>query len=245
MKKALVIIPTYNEVENVKLVLEKTFSLKRFDVLIVDDSSPDGTAAAVNQLMPKYPKKLFLEVRNLKEGLGKAYIHGFKWALKNNYEYIFEMDADLSHDPNALIPMLELLESDVDFIVGSRYVDGINVVNWPLSRILLSYFASIYVRLITFMPIKDPTAGYVGYRRNVLEELNLDEIQFVGYAFQIEMKYKAWRKRFSFKEYPIVFADRKKGISKMNGNIIWEALYGVLDLRIKDFFKKQNGNSTD
>jgi dolichol-phosphate mannosyltransferase len=155
------------------------------------------------------------------------------------------MDADLSHDPNALIPMLELLESDVDFIVGSRYVDGINVVNWPLSRILLSYFASIYVRLITFMPIKDPTAGYVGYRQNVLEELNLDEIQFVGYAFQIEMKYKAWRKRFSFKEYPIVFTDRKKGISKMNGNIIWEALYGVLDLRIKDFFKKQNGNSTD
>ena len=245
MKKALVIIPTYNEVENVKLVLEKTFSLKRFDVLIVDDSSPDGTAAAVNQLMPKYPKKLFLEVRKDKEGLGKAYINGFKWALKNNYEYIFEMDADLSHDPNALIPMLELLESDVDFIVGSRYVDGINVVNWPLSRILLSYFASIYVRLITFMPIKDPTAGYVGYRRNVLEELNLDEIQFVGYAFQIEMKYKAWRKRFSFKEYPIVFTDRKKGISKMNGNIIWEALYGVLDLRIKDFFKKQNGNSTD
>ena len=245
MKKALVIIPTYNEVENVKLVLEKTFSLMRFDVLIVDDSSPDGTAAAVNQLMPKYPKKLFLEVRKDKEGLGKAYINGFKWALKNNYEYIFEMDADLSHDPNALIPMLELLESDVDFIVGSRYVDGINVVNWPLSRILLSYFASIYVRLITFMPIKDPTAGYVGYRRNVLEELNLDEIQFVGYAFQIEMKYKAWRKRFSFKEYPIVFTDRKKGISKMNGNIIWEALYGVLDLRIKDFFKKQNGNSTD
>ena len=245
MKKALVIIPTYNEVENVKLVLEKTFSLMRFDVLIVDDSSPDGTAAAVNQLMPKYPKKLFLEIRNHKEGLGKAYIHGFKWALKNKYEYIFEMDADLSHDPNALIPMLELLESDVDFIVGSRYVDGINVVNWPLSRILLSYFASIYVRLITFMPIKDPTAGYVGYRRNVLEELNLDEIQFVGYAFQIEMKYKAWRKRFSFKEYPIVFTDRKKGISKMNGNIIWEALYGVLDLRIKDFFKKQNGNSTD
>ena len=245
MKKALVIIPTYNEVENVKLVLKKTFSLKRFDVLIVDDSSPDGTAVAVNELLPKYPQKLFLEVRKDKEGLGKAYIHGFKWALKNNYEYIFEMDADLSHDPNALIPMLELLESDVDFIVGSRYVDGINVVNWPLSRILLSYFASIYVRLITFMPIKDPTAGYVGYQRNVLEELNLDEIQFVGYAFQIEMKYKAWRKRFSFKEYPIVFTDRKKGISKMNGNIIWEALYGVLDLRIKDFFKKQNGNSTD
>ena len=148
------------------------------------------------------------------------------------------MDADLSHDPNALIPMLELLESEVDFIVGSRYVEGINVVNWPLSRILLSYFASIYVRLITFMPIKDPTAGYVGYRRNVLEELNLDEIKFVGYAFQIEMKYKAWRKRFSFKEYPIVFTDRKMGISKMNRNIIWEALYGVIDLRIEDFFKK-------
>lgn len=245
MKKALVIIPTYNEVENVKPVLEKTFSLKRFDVLIVDDSSPDGTAALVKQLIPKYSKELFLEVRKHKEGLGKAYIHGFKWALKNNYEYVFEMDADLSHDPNLLVPMLELLESDVDFIVGSRYVEGINVINWPLSRILLSYFASIYVRLITFMPIKDPTAGYVGYRRKVLEGLNLDEIQFVGYAFQIEMKYKAWKKKFKFKEYPIVFIDRKNGVSKMNGNIIWEALFGVLDLRIEDFFKRQNGNSTD
>ena len=199
---------------------------------MVDDQSPDGTGAEVLEMISRFPHQLFLESRSDKTGLGSAYVHGFKWALRRDYEYIFEMDADFSHNPNELSPMLNILQKDSDVVVGSRYVKGVNVVNWPLSRILLSYFASLYVRLITSMPIKDATAGFVGYRRKVLESMDLDQIKFVGYAFQIELKYKAWLKKFKLEEHPIVFLNRTKGKSKMNGSIIWEALFGVLFLRI-------------
>ena len=236
MNKALVIIPTYDEVENIKTVIDKTLEVKGFDILVVDDSSPDGTADVVLELVKNHTGRLFLEQRAGKEGLGKAYIHGFKWALKKKYDFIFEMDADLSHDPKELSPMLDYLKSGIDLVIGSRYVKGINVVNWPLSRILLSYFASLYVRWITFMPIKDPTAGFVGYTRAVLEQLDFKRIKFVGYAFQIEMKYKIWRKEYQYKEHPIIFTNRELGVSKMNGEIIWEALSAVLILRIKSIF---------
>ena len=199
---------------------------------MVDDQSPDGTGAEVLEMISRFPHQLFLESRSDKTGLGSAYVHGFKWALRRDYEYIFEMDADFSHNPNELSPMLNILQKDSDVVVGSRYVKGVNVVNWPLSRILLSYFASLYVRLITSMPIKDATAGFVGYRRKVLESMDLDQIKFVGYAFQIELKYKAWLKKFKLEEHTIVFLNRTKGKSKMNGSIIWEALFGVLFLRI-------------
>ena len=233
MNKALVIIPTYNEVENIKKIIQMTLKLKAFDILVVDDSSPDGTADLVLELIKTHPNRLFLEQRVRKEGLGKAYIHGFKWALEKKYDFVFEMDADLSHHPKELPPMLACLKSDYDMVIGSRYVKGINVVNWPLSRILLSYLASLYVRWITFMPIKDPTAGFVGYTREVLEQLDFKKIKFVGYAFQIEMKFKIWNKGFRYKEHPIIFTNRELGVSKMNGKIIWEALSAVLILKIK------------
>ena len=217
MEKVLVIIPTYNEVENIKKVIEMILKDKAFNILVVDDSSPDGTANMVLELMKTRSKHLFLEQRVRKEGLGKAYIHGFMWALENKYDFIFEMDADLSHDPKELAPMLAYLKSDFDLVIGSRYIKGINVVNWPLSRILLSYMASLYVRWITFMPIKDPTAGFVGYTRAVLEQLDFKKIKFVGYAFQIEMKFKIWKKGFKSKEHPIVSTNRVLGVSKMNG----------------------------
>jgi len=236
MEKVLVIIPTYNEVENIKKVIEMTLNEKAFNILVVDDSSPDGTANLVLELMKTHSKRLFLEQRVRKEGLGKAYIHGFIWALENKYDYIFEMDADLSHDPKELSAMLAYLKSDFDLVIGSRYIKGINVVNWPLSRILLSYMASLYVRWITFMPIKDPTAGFVGYTRAVLEQLDFKKIKFVGYAFQIEMKFKIWKKGSKYKEHPIVFTNRVLGVSKMNGKIIWEALSAVLILRIRSIF---------
>ena len=236
MEKVLVIIPTYNEVENIKKVIEITLKNKTFDILVVDDSSPDGTANLVSKLMKTHSERLFLEQRVLKEGLGKAYIHGFIWALENKYDFIFEMDADLSHDPKELVPMLAYLKSDFDLVIGSRYIKGINVVNWPLSRILLSYMASLYVRWITFMPIKDPTAGFVGYTRAVLEQLDFKKIKFVGYAFQIEMKFKIWKNGSNYKEHPIVFTNRELGVSKMNGKIIWEALSAVLILRIRSIF---------
>lgn len=233
MKNTLIIVPTYNEIENIESLIEMIFENDLpLDVLVVDDQSPDGTANRVIQIMKTFPKRLFLESRADKKGLGTAYIHGFKWALRRDYEYIFEMDADLSHNPKELIPMLSLLQHDTDLIIGSRYIKGVNVVNWPLSRVLLSYFASVYVRLITGMPIKDSTAGFVGYRRNVLESINLDQVKFVGYAFQIELKYKSWLKKFKLVEHPIIFTNRAKGKSKMNGSIIWEALFGVLFLRI-------------
>jgi dolichol-phosphate mannosyltransferase len=232
MKNTLIIVPTYNEIENIESLIEMIFENDLpIDVLVVDDQSPDGTADRVIQIMKTFPKRLFLESRADKKGLGTAYIHGFKWALRRDYEYIFEMDADLSHNPKELIPMLSLLQHDTDLIIGSRYIKGVNVVNWPLSRVLLSYFASVYVRLITGMPIKDSTAGFVGYRRNVLESIDLDQVKFVGYAFQIELKYKSWLKKFKLVEHPIIFSNRTKGKSKMNGSIFWEALFGVLFLR--------------
>ena len=236
MEKVLVIIPTYNEAENIQKVIDLTLKDKAYDILVVDDSSPDGTADLVLELIKTHSNRLFLEQRARKEGLGKAYIHGFRWALENNYDFIFEMDADLSHDPKELSPMLDYLKSDYDLVIGSRYVKGINVVNWPLSRILLSYLASVYVRWITFMPINDPTAGFVGYTRTVLEQLDFNKIKFVGYAFQIEMKFKIWKKGYKHKEHPIIFTNRVLGVSKMNGRIIWEALSAVLILRIKSLF---------
>ena len=236
MEKALVIIPTYNEAENIKKVIEASIREKTFDVLVVDDSSPDGTSSIVKEVIKSNPKKIFLEVRKNKDGLGRAYVHGFKWAIKNKYDYIFEMDADFSHNRSELITMLEYLKKGYDMVIGSRYIKGINVVNWPLSRILLSYLASVYVRVITSMPIKDPTAGFVGYKREVLEAIVLDKVKFVGYAFQVEMKYKTWRKKFSYIEHPIIFTNRALGFSKMDGRIIWEGLLGVLILRINDIF---------
>ena len=236
MEKALVIIPTYNEAENIKKVVEASIREKKFDVLVVDDSSPDGTATIVNEIIESNPNKIFLEVRKKKDGLGRAYIHGFKWAISNKYDYIFEMDADFSHNPSELNTMLGYLKEGKDMVIGSRYIKGINVVNWPLGRIILSYLASVYVRLITSMPIKDPTAGFVGYKREVLEAIALDKVKFVGYAFQVEMKYKTWRKKFSIIEHPIIFTNRSLGLSKMDGRIIWEGLLGVLILRINDIF---------
>jgi len=236
MEKVLVIIPTYNEAENIKKVIEAIIREKKFDVLVVDDSSPDGTATVVKEIIKSYPNKIFLEVKKNKDGLGRAYIHGFKWAMDKMYDYIFEMDADFSHNPNELVTMLDYLKEGKDMVIGSRYIIGINVVNWPLGRIILSYLASAYVRLITSMPIKDPTAGFVGYKREVLEAIELDKVKFVGYAFQVEMKYKTWRKKFSYIEHPIIFTNRTLGLSKMDGRIIWEGLLGVLILRINDIF---------
>ena len=236
MTTSLVIIPTFNEKENIAEIVNYVFQLKKpFDILVVDDNSPDGTAQIVQDLQKKYPQQLHLLNRKAKEGLGKAYIAGFKWALEKKYDYIFEMDADFSHPPDKLLDLLKTLENDeADLSVGSRYLKGrINVVNWDLKRILLSYFASIYVRMITGIPVKDTTAGFVGYKRKVLKTFNFDAIEFVGYAFQIEMKYKAWKKGFRIKEVPIIFTDRIKGKSKMHGGIISEAVWGVLKMRFR------------
>ena len=239
---SLVIIPTYNEIENAEAIIEAVFELeKEFHVLIVDDNSPDGTAQKVRQLQEKYPQKLFLEVRKEKAGLGTAYIHGFKWALDKEYEYIFEMDADFSHDPKDLPRLYNACAKEgYDLAIGSRYVKGINVLNWPIDRILLSYGASFYVKLITGMRVHDPTAGFICYKRKVIASINLDEIQFIGYAFQIEMKFRAYLKKFTIKEVSIVFKDRVKGTSKMNGKIISEAVFGVLSMKFKSIFNKTN-----
>ena len=234
MKKSLVIIPTYNEKDNIQDIINKVFQLERnFDILVVDDNSPDGTAQIVSKLQKEFPGKLFLLNRPEKKGLGKAYIAGFKWAIQHQYDFIFEMDADFSHPPEKLVNLLEVLEKNqADVSIGSRYLKGrINVVNWDLKRILLSYFASIYVRMITGIPVKDTTAGFVGYKKEVLQSFHFDKIKFVGYAFQIEMKYKAWKKGFKLKEIPIIFTDRIKGKSKMHGGIISEAIWGVLKMR--------------
>ena len=239
MNRALVIIPTYNEVDNIERIIKRIFLEESFDILVVDDSSPDGTADRVIELTPHFKNRLFLEGNHKKRGIGKAYLIGFEWALKRKYNFIFQIDADLSHDPKELPKMLDNLKNNIDVIVGSRYVDGINVVNWPLSRILLSYFASLYVRVLTFMPIKDPTSGFVGYKSSVLDSLSNDRIRFSGYAFQIEMKFKSWKKNFIIKEYPIVFVNRTDGVSKMNGDIIWEAFFGVFILIFESFFNKK------
>ncbi|WP_370390596.1 polyprenol monophosphomannose synthase [uncultured Winogradskyella sp.] len=240
MSDALVIIPTYNEIENIEAILRSVFSLeKEFDVLVVDDASPDHTADAVKALQSEFPKRLNLLNRQDKSGLGSAYIAGFKWALERDYKFIFEMDADFSHNPNDLLKLYQAcLSEEVDMAVGSRYVKGITVVNWPLSRILLSYGASLYVRLITGMKVKDSTAGFICYCRSVLESIDLDKVRFVGYAFQIEMKFKATKKGFKIVEIPVIFKDREKGKSKMSGNIIYEAIFGVISLKIKSLFTK-------
>jgi len=238
MEKSLVIIPTYNEKENISDIVKVVFDLEKdFDILVVDDNSPDGTARIVEDLQKLYPERLHLLNRREKEGLGRAYIAGFQWALKRDYAYIFEMDADFSHPPKDLLNLRAVLENDeADVSVGSRYLKGrINVVNWDLKRILLSYFASIYVRMITRMPVRDTTAGFVGYKRKVLENFDFEKIKFVGYAFQIEMKYVAWKKGFRIKEVPIIFTDRIKGKSKMHGGIISEAMWGVLKMRFTKF----------
>ncbi len=240
MNKRVVIIPTYNEIENIENIIRAVFGLDTdFDILIVDDNSPDKTFKKVEELQNEFSERLFLEIREKKSGLGKAYVHGFNWALVNNYDYIFEMDADFSHNPKDLEKLYRVCsEENADMSIGSRYVTGVNVVNWPLSRVLLSYFASVYVRLVTGMKIQDTTAGFVCYKRKVLEKINLENIKFVGYAFQIEMKYRAFSKGFSLVEVPIIFTDRTHGQSKMSSGIIKEAIFGVISLRIKKMFGK-------
>lgn len=231
---AVVIIPTYNEIENIEAIIRAVFGLeKAFDVLVVDDSSPDGTADKVIGLQKEFPERLHLTIRKEKQGLGVAYIHGFKLAIESGYDYIIEMDADFSHNPQDLPRLYNACASGADVAVGSRYANGISVVNWDIKRILLSYFASKYVRMITGIPVKDTTAGFVCYKRKVLETIDLDKIEFVGYAFQIEMKYKAWKAGFDLQEITIIFTDRIKGKSKMSSSIIGEAIFGVLKMRFR------------
>ena len=234
MQDSLVIIPTYNEKENIEKIIRATFSQKKaFDILIVDDSSPDGTSTIVKGLQKEYPDRLFLEVRNKKDGLGRAYIHGFKWALKRKYEYIIEMDADFSHNPVDLERLYDkCVNEGADLAIGSRYSQGVNVVNWPMKRVLLSYFASKYVQFVTGMPFHDTTAGFVCYNRKVLETIQLDKIKFVGYAFQIEMKFKAWKHGFNVQEVSVIFTDRTLGESKMSKTIITEAIFGIIKMRL-------------
>ena len=240
MSECLVIIPTYNEIENVALIIAAVQDLnKGYHVLIVDDNSPDGTADKVRELQNTYSDSLHLQVRTEKAGLGTAYIHGFKWALAKGYSFIFEMDADFSHTPSDLIRLHAACENGADVAIGSRYCKGVNVVNWPLHRILLSYGASFYVRLITGMPVYDPTAGFMCYRASLLKKLNLDAVRFVGYAFQIEMKFRAYKRGAKIKEVSIVFTDRIRGVSKMSGAIVKEAILGVLKMRLDSIFAKK------
>ncbi len=238
MSGTLILIPTFNERENINPLLKSVFSQKiAVDVLILDDNSPDGTKKVVLENKKKYKDRLHLINREKKQGLGKAYIEGFKWALKKKYKKIIQMDADLSHPPEKLIDIFNELEL-YDYVIGSRYINGIRVLNWPLNRIILSIGASWYVNLITRLPVKDPTAGFVGYNRTSLLSLNLDKIMFVGYAFQIEMKFKLWKLGYNFKEIPITFKNRTQGESKMNSSIISEAIFGVIIIKFKSLFKK-------
>jgi len=244
MSKALVVIPTYNEIENIERLIRNIFSLQRtFHILVVDDNSPDGTAKAVSTLSMEFKERLFLLERRGKLGLGTAYIKGFKWALANGYDYIFEMDADFSHNPNDLIRLHNACSKEgYDVAIGSRYVEGVNVVNWPMSRVLLSWSASKYVRFVTGLKIYDTTAGFVCYKRVVLEKINLDKIKFIGYAFQIEMKFKAYLAKFKIIEVPVVFTDRTRGESKMSGGIISEAIFGVIKMKFRSLFGKSDFN---
>ena len=237
---SIVIIPTYNEKENIKLLLQAIFSLSiNFDVLIVDDSSPDGTADLVKEAQEEYPERVYLLERPGKQGLGTAYIAGFRYALEQNYEYIFEMDADFSHNPKDLVRLYEACVDDgYDMAIGSRYVTGVNVVNWPIKRVLISYYASYYVRFITGMPFRDATAGFKCYHQRVLRAIDPDRLQFVGYAFQISMKFNAWKHGFKITEVPIIFTDRTRGTSKMSSKIFWEAFGGVIVLKMKSWFRK-------
>ena len=241
MSEALVIIPTYNEIENIGKIIDAVMRLSDgFDVLVIDDASPDGTQDAVLSKIEQYPGRVYMETRQEKLGLGTAYIHGFKWALSRQYGYVIEMDADFSHNPDDL-PRLyhQCRDHGADIAIGSRYVSGVNVVNWPMRRVLMSYFASMYVRVITRMPLRDSTAGFVCYRAEVLRTLNLDNIQFKGYAFQIEMKFKSWFRKFKIVEVPIVFVNRQLGTSKMNSSIFGEAVFGVISLRLKSIFSRK------
>ena len=240
MKDAVVIIPTYNEIENIEAIIIAVFAQdKAFDVLVVDDNSPDFTAEKVESLQAEFPDRLFLLKRKDKTGLGTAYIDGFKWSLAKKYAYIFEMDADFSHNPKDLAKLYTACaKGGADVAIGSRYITGVNVVNWPMNRILLSYLASKYVRFITRMKIQDTTAGFVCYKKEVLQAINLDTIKFVGYAFQIEMKFKAYLKGFHIIEIPVIFTDRAKGKSKMSGGIISEAIFGVITMKFKSLFSK-------
>jgi dolichol-phosphate mannosyltransferase len=236
---SIIIIPTYNERENIEKIIRKVISLpKEFDILIVEDSSPDGTGEIVKTLMKEFPERLFIEERKGKLGLGTAYIHGFRWSIAHNYDYIFEMDADFSHNPEDLVRLYAACkDKGGDVAIGSRYINGVNVVNWPMGRVLMSYFASAYVRFITRMKIRDTTAGFKCYRRKVLETINLDKIRFIGYAFQIEMKFTAWKHGFNIVEVPIIFTDRTEGQSKMSKGIFKEAILGVLSLKIRSWFR--------
>lgn len=239
LSDSLVIIPTYNEKENIERMIRKVFSLPEpFQLLIIDDGSPDGTADIIKRLQAEFPGQLFLEERKGKQGLGTAYIHGFKWALQRPYQYIFEMDCDFSHNPDDLLRLKSACIDGADLAIGSRYVKGVNVVNWPMSRVLMSYFASKYVQVITGIPIHDATAGFKCYRRRVLETINLDKIRFVGYAFQIEMKFTAIQHGFRVVEVPIIFTDRTEGISKMSTKIFREAFLGVIQMKLTSLFRK-------
>lgn len=239
MSNSIVIIPTYNEIENIEAIIRAVFDLQRdFHVLVVDDNSPDGTGACVKGLQQEFSGQLFLETRTEKSGLGTAYIHGFKWAIDKNYDYIFEMDADFSHNPSDLLRLLKACENNADVAVGSRYKKGVNVVNWPLYRVLLSYGASVYVKMVTGMRVHDPTAGFVCYRKEVLKNIDLDSVRFVGYAFQIEMKFRAYLKNYNIEEISIIFRDREKGKSKMSSSIISEAIWGVFVMKLRSLFQR-------
>lgn len=238
MPDSLVIIPTYNEKENIEKIIRKVFSLSHgFHVLIIDDGSPDGTAQIVKNLQTEYKDLLFIEERKGKMGLGTAYIHGFKWALAKKYDYIFEMDADFSHNPEDLIKLRQACVDGADLAIGSRYIKGVNVVNWPMGRVLMSYFASVYVRFILGIDIQDATAGFKCYRKIVLETIEFEKIKFVGYAFQIEMKFTALKHGFKVVEVPIIFTDRTEGTSKMSTKIFREAFLGVIELKIRSWFR--------
>ncbi len=240
MNQALVIIPTYNEIENISAIIDAVVALpENFNVLIIDDASPDGTQDVVRKKMTEYPGRVFMECRSGKLGLGTAYIHGFKWGLREGYQYIIEMDADFSHNPADLPKLLtECRDKGADMSIGSRYISGVNVVNWPMGRVLMSYFASAYVRIVTRMPLRDSTAGFVCYRRRVLEAIDLDKVRFKGYAFQIEMKFTTWCKKFKIVEVPIIFVNRQLGTSKMNSSIFGEAVFGVIKLKLAQLLGK-------
>ena len=245
LSDSLVLIPTYNEKENIEKIIRKVFSLTHaFHILIIDDGSPDGTATIVKHLQGEFAGKLYLEERKGKQGLGTAYIHGFKWGLKHDYQYIFEMDADFSHNPKDLLNLRDACINGADLSIGSRYIKGVNVVNWPMSRVLMSYFASVYVRFITGMNIQDATAGFKCYKRIVLETIELEKIKFVGYAFQIEMKFTAIKHGFNVVEIPIIFTDRTEGTSKMSTRIFREAFLGVIQLKVNSWFRKYKSNSS-
>jgi len=237
--KTIVIIPTYNEVENISRIIDLIIlNNQNIDVLVVDDNSPDGTSIIVSQKEVIFPNRVFLVKRHNKKGLGTAYIDGFRWALKKKYDFIVSMDADFSHNPSELPKIIEYFSNGVDVIVGSRYLNGVSVVNWPIGRIFLSYIAQIYVKLITGMPINDPTSGFVAYNAKCIDSLNLDKFRFIGYAFQIEMKYKIWKKKFKLKEHQIIFMNRELGESKLDKRIILEAVFGVIQLRLDSIFNK-------